>query len=258
MNINSSAASTIKNATKNSVLEQAYSMIDESLKRTNFYIVNAITKIHDHVYVTVAGNINEELPTLVNNNQIVKVVTKKNKVFYTIEFLKKDLAKNNDKVNKKQEEQPKQEEPKKDIKSLFEGISVFKNKYDDGHSHEYNKDGYCYYCGVNKAQLELAQRINQQIDDIISNRFGKDILKYLGKEERFIYSTLLRVGIKDDYLIGQLTGMIKEIAKGSSDGFNWYPDETYLNEKVRKVLSRIEENKQEAQKQRERKKEIDQ
>lgn len=244
MNINSSAESTIK--TKNSVLEQAYELVNKSLEKTNsFYISNVLTKIKDHVYVTVTGNIDEELPTLVNNNQIVKVVTKKNKVFYTIEFLKKDLAKNNnDKVTKKQEEQ--------------KGISPFSRVYNDGHDHDFNKDGYCYLCGVNKAQIDLQKRIHKEIDDIIIKQFGNDIIKYLGNEERFIYSTLLRIGIKDDYLIGQLTGMIKEIAKGSSDGFNWYPDETYLNEKVRKVLNRIEENKQEAQKQRERKKEIDQ
>lgn len=92
MNINSSAASTIKNATKNSILEQAYKMVDESLKRTNFYIFNAMTKLHDHVYVTVAGNINEVLPDGING-QIVKVRTKKNQVLYTIELLKKEVLK---------------------------------------------------------------------------------------------------------------------------------------------------------------------
>lgn len=109
-----------------------------------------------------------------------------------------------------------------------EGISIFNNKYDDGHDHEYNKDGYCLLCGINRSQIET---IEINLNDTI---------------ETSLETLLKAYGWKDGYLIEQVRAIIFEINKGVKDHFKFFPDPSYIEEKIRKLKSRISENQKDA------------
>lgn len=236
-----------------SQLEESYERMNEALKDTSFFVSNAIDKIGKSIVIVITGNIVDKnfdkfgIRNILNAKfKLVenKTRVKKNLVNMQFSILKKDLETKGHRIisvsvkdNKPEEQQP--QKPKD------EGIPVFARNYNDGHNHEYNKEGYCYYCGINKAQLDINKDeicLKRQ-EEIISKHMGSDIIKYLGDTEKKLYSTLLELNILDDYLIGQITGMIKEISKGANTGFMVFPDQGYLNEKVRKVLERIEEKR---------------
>ena len=128
---------------------------------SNFHVVERKTKIKKNLRSLTFYILKKDLETEVKGHKVLavrqkqkeKMITEQSNIIFNRlvsagiirDEDKKELSSNN---NNKEDEEP------KDIKSLFEGISVFKNKYDDGHNHEFNKDGYCYYCGVQKRDLE--------------------------------------------------------------------------------------------------------
>lgn len=199
-------------------LNLAYDLVNEYMRDTNYFITNATDIINDSIRITIVGNINEELDTnkLKQFATVTKTVTKKNKKYITLKILKKTIS-------------PKNEEKKTIRHDVYpdktEKISIFKHRYNDGHEHSFNKDGYCLLCGVNKNQLKKVT-IELNIDAPIEKVLDKIYQAY---------------GFKDEYLRYQLSAISFEINKGVNDGFKWFPDETYLNEKIRKVLNRIEE-----------------
>lgn len=75
-------------------LDQAYERIDRILQNSDFYIENATDFKGDSIYMTIAGNINEQLPDFSNVAQLTKTKTKNNKVFLTLRLFKKNFEQN--------------------------------------------------------------------------------------------------------------------------------------------------------------------
>lgn len=223
-------------------LSQAYDLISNFLKDTKFYVGNGTDIIGNSIRMDIVGNKNDTLDTksLSEIATVTKTVIKRNKKFLTVKILKKSLS------PKSQEKETKKVNISKDTKTEVKGISPFNNVYDDGHHHQFNDEGYCYYCGVNKRQLmteeqlkeHYKEKVSKGIIEILTHKIEIDTKQPIEKELEKVFKAY---GWKDEYLSYQLRGAIFEINKGVQDNFKWFPDETYLNEKIRKTLSRIQE-----------------
>jgi hypothetical protein len=85
---------TIETKTK---LNQAYDLVNDLIKDTNYYIANGTDIIGDSIHIAIVGNINEQLDTnkLKEFATVTKTKTKNNKVFLTLRILKKTINEKN-------------------------------------------------------------------------------------------------------------------------------------------------------------------